>query len=100
MMRNKKKSTLAILSVPLKPNFARFIVFHKEIAFKDFLFKINRTDSPDCSFCQKKPEAIVHIFSECGLANPLWQEINTIFDLQNDNIVSVNFSKIFGIQGN
>ena len=70
-----------------------FKVFHKAIAFKDFLFKINRTDSPDCSLCHKKPETIIHIFSECDLVTPLWQEINTIFDIQNDNIVSDNFSK-------
>ena len=70
-----------------------FKVFHKAIAFKDFLFKINRTDSPDCSFCHKKPETIIHIFSVCDLVTPLWQEINTIFDIQNDNIVSDNFSK-------
>ena len=36
-----------------------------------------------------------------GLKRELWQEISrpTIFDLQNDNIVSDNFSNIFGIQG-
>ena len=41
------------------------------------------------------------IFSECDfIVTPLWQEINTIFDLQNNNIVSDNFGKIFGIHGN
>ena len=90
MMRNGKKSILAILNVPLNPNLARFILkfFHKAIAFKDFLFKINRTNSPDCSFCHKKPETIIHkVFSECDLVTPLWQEINTIFDLQNKSIM-------------
>ena len=45
-----------------------------------------------------KNRKIVHIFSECDLVTPLWQEINILFNLQNDNIVSDNFSKIFGIQ--
>ena len=77
-----------------------FKVFHKAIAFNDFLFKINRIDSADCSFCHKKPETIIHIFSECELVTPLWQEVSNIFDLQNDDVVSDNFCKMFGVQGN
>ena len=41
-----------------------FKVFHKAIAFNDFLFKINRKDSSLCDFCNKFPETITHIFCE------------------------------------
>ena len=40
-----------------------FKVFHKAIAINDFLFKINRKDSPNCNFCKKKiPESSIHVF--------------------------------------
>ena len=39
-----------------------FKIFHKAIALNDFLFKINRKNSPNCDFCDKFPESIIHIF--------------------------------------
>ena len=38
-----------------------FKIFHKAIAFNDFLFKINLKDSPNCAFCDEVPESIIHI---------------------------------------
>ena len=101
MMTGKKIHTCNLkCTIESKLRSFYFKVFHTVIAFQDFLFKINQPDSPDCSFCHIKPEAIVHIYSEYDLVTPLWQEINTIFDLQNGDIVSDNVSKIFGIHGN
>ena len=56
-----------------------FKIFHRAIAFCDFLFKIKRIDSPECCFCQKVPETTIHIFCECDLVKPLWLEIDNIF---------------------
>ena len=36
--------------------------FHDAIAFNDFLFKINRKNSPNCAFCDKVPETVSHVF--------------------------------------
>ena len=48
-----------------------FTIFHKAIAFNDFLFKINRKNSPDCDFCDKFPECIIHIFCECDFVRSI-----------------------------
>ena len=75
-----------------------FKVFHRAIAFRDFLFKIKRIDSPECCFCQKVPETIIHIFCECDVVAPLWLEIGNIFNLNTDSDIQLtNFEKIFGI---
>jgi hypothetical protein len=75
-----------------------FKVFHKAIAFKDFLFKIKRSESPNCSFCNKMPETIIHIFCECDAVITLWLEIENILRSGIDsNLKLTNYEKIFGI---
>ena len=52
-----------------------FKILHKAIAFNDFLFKIKRRDSPDCAFCNKMPETITHVFCDCEIVKPLWDDM-------------------------
>ena len=79
-----------------------FKIFHRAtIAFRDFLFKIKRIDSPGCCFCQKVPETIIHIFCECDFVKPLWLEIYNIFHLNTEFDCQLsNFEKVFGIFDN
>ena len=42
-----------------------FKLFHKVIALNEFLYKIKRKDSPNCTFCQILPETVIHVFIEC-----------------------------------
>ena len=75
-----------------------FKVFHKAIAFNEFLFKINRKDSPLCDFCNKFPETIVHVFCECEHVKPIWADLVEIINDKHDmDFVLSNFEKIFGI---
>lgn len=75
-----------------------FKIFHKAIGFKDFLYKIKRVDSPNCSFCNKVPETLIHIFCDCEVVVPLWKEILTILRSKYDpNLSFSKFEKIFGI---
>ena len=75
-----------------------FKVFHKAIAFNDFLFKINRKDSPICDLCKKFPESIIHVFCECECVDPIWKNLVKIIQDKHDIDFSItNFDKIFGI---
>lgn len=75
-----------------------FKVFHRAIAFRDFLFKIKRIETPECSFCGKEAETPIHIFCECEVVIPLWTEIENIFRLKSGQDFQLNnFNKIFGI---
>ena len=77
-----------------------FKIFHKAIAFNDFLFKINRKNSPNCDFCDKFPESIIHIFCECDFVRPIWDELLKIIKDKYDVDFTVsNFDKIFGVFG-
>ena len=78
-----------------------FKIFHNAIAFNDFLFKIKRTDSPNCCFCKKFPETIIHFFCECEIARSLWIDLfNIIRSKEDSDFIATPFEKVFGIQDN
>ena len=52
-----------------------FKLFHKSIALNDFLFMIKRKDSPNCNFCDKMAETMVHLFCDCEVVTPIWHGI-------------------------
>ena len=56
---------------------------------------------PECCFCQKVPETIIHIFCECDFVKPLLLEIDNIFHLNTELDCQLsNFEKVFGIFDN
>ena len=52
-----------------------FKVFHKAIAFNEFLFKINIKDSPNCDFCKTITESFIHVFCECDTIKFIWDDL-------------------------
>ena len=73
-------------------------VFHKAIAFNNFLFKINRKDSPNSDFCKNYPESIIHILCDCEYVIPIWDELLKIIHDKHDIDFSLsNFDETFGI---
>ena len=77
-----------------------FKIFHKAIAFNNFLFKINRKNSPNCDSCDKFPESVIHIFFECDFVRPIWEELFKIIkDKYGIDFSASNFDKIFGVFG-
>ena len=76
--------------------------FHRAICTNQFLHKICRFDSPNCSFCKNFfffSETLLHLFCQCEKVSPLWDDlcflINSIYE------ESFNFSvfdkKMFGV---
>lgn len=75
-----------------------FKVFHNAIALNSFLYKIGRSDSPMCYFCQMFPETLKHLFCECTVVGPIWQKLtDCINDKINEIIVYHDFNHIFGV---
>ena len=76
-----------------------FKLFHKAIALNDFLFKIKRKISPNCSFCDKEEETIIHLFCKCEKVNPIWQDLISKISKENSLNLNINdFDKMFGIR--
>ena len=74
-----------------------FKLFHKAIALNDFLFRIKRKDSPNCTLCEKEEESMTHLFCECEKVTPIWQELILIISQKSDKPKNVNnFEKMFG----
>jgi hypothetical protein len=77
-----------------------FKIFHNAIAFNDFLYKIKRRDSPLCTFCEKMPETITHVFCDCDVVQPIWKDMLTIIRNKHDiNFLISDFDKMFGVPG-
>ena len=73
-----------------------FKIFHKAIALNDFLFKIKKKDSPNCSLCGKEEETFVHLFCECEKVIPIWLKLlDMISQKSNSNVVVTNWEKTF-----
>lgn len=75
-----------------------FKIFHKAIALNAFLCKIKRKDSPNCVFCDKYDETIVHLFCECEKVTPLWEALLDLLQQKHDpNFNLTKFEKLFGV---
>lgn len=74
-----------------------FKLFHRAIALNNFLYKIKRKDSPDCVFCSSSPETYIHLFVECPVIKPIWDEIIHVMSKKMNQVVNPSiFEKMFG----
>ena len=77
-----------------------FKLFHRAICTNQFLHKIGRFDSPNCSFCKKFPKTLLHLFCQCEKVSPLWDDLCILINSISEE--SFNFSvfetKMFGVR--
>ena len=75
-----------------------FKIFHNAIAFNAFLYRIKRKNSPNCTFCKKMPETLIHVFCDCEIVSPIWQKlVDSIRRKHAPDFVLTNFGKLFGV---
>ena len=74
-----------------------FKLFHRAIGLNEFLFKIKRRDSPNCTLCNSAPENYVHLFIDCPVVKPIWGDTIHIIEQKINRPLNVSiFEKIFG----
>ena len=64
----------------------QFKLLHRQIPTNTFLTKIGLKDNEKCTFCQKVPEIIIHIFWSCDLVSSFWKRVTEW--LQSINVIS------------
>ena len=64
----------------------QFKLLHRQIPTNTFLTKIGLKDNEKCTFCQKVPEVIIHIFWSCDLISSFWKRVTEW--LQSINVIS------------
>ena len=75
-----------------------FKFFHKTIALNGFLHKIKRNDSPNCAFCDRQEETMVHLFCECEKVSSIWKALlDLLLQKYDQNFIFTNFKKLFGV---
>ena len=76
-----------------------FKLFHKAISLNDFLHKIKRKDSPNCTFCHSLSETIIHVFIDCDIVKIIWNEIVLEISRHTKKVFNPSpFEKIFGVK--
>ena len=76
-----------------------FKFFHRAICLNYFLHKIGRIESPSCFFCNELPETIPHLFCDCKIVSPLWDELCFYINCAtNESFIFSKFDKMFGIR--
>lgn len=48
---------------------------HRRISTNDFLTKIGIKDNPNCSFCNREPEKLLHCFWSCPIVASFWHSL-------------------------
>ena len=74
-------------------NSEQFFVFAN-----DKVFRFGLSQSPNCTFCNKEPESLVHLLSRCKVSSEFWKEV--LSWLKENNIVIDSFNEICLFLGN
>ena len=53
----------------------QFRLLHRGLLTNVILYKWNIVESPMCTYCQKEPETILHLFTGCSIIKGMWLEI-------------------------
>ena len=53
----------------------QYKVLHRRIATNDFLTKIGVRDDPNCSFCNREQENLLHLFWSCPKVASFWHDL-------------------------
>ena len=78
----------------------QFKINNKILVTKTFLHTIRKVEDNLCSYCNREPETILHLFVECDKVKEFWQSLH-IWLMQNVN-TSINMDKkgiLFSYQG-
>ena len=66
----------------------QYKILYRYIGTNKLLYKINKSPSPRCSFCEMHSESIEHLFYECVVSKNLWLDIQAEWN-------SINVLKIY-----
>lgn len=96
-----------IYSIPAKScsntklHWFQYRILHRILATNDFLFKIKIRKDNQCSFCQRFPETLEHLFWNCEFISEFWQKIENWINEKSEFVVAIiMYNAIFGITFN
>ena len=54
----------------------QYRLINRILGTNDYLTKIKIKNNPNCVFCNKDPETISHLFTECDIVKMFWSQLN------------------------
>ena len=73
-----------------KLQYFQFRFLHRIFGVNSFLYKINVSDSPLCTFCKNEPETLEHLFWTCNFTQTFWNRSHTLYI---KNIFDIDLNK-------
>ncbi len=74
----KKINTLVFSTTKsTKLQWFQYRIIHRILGTNHLLYKMNKRQNPDCSFCKEEPETIEHLLWTCPVINDLWEDLNS-----------------------
>lgn len=84
-------------TMDVKARWFQYRIIHRIICTNTYLHIIKIKNSPNCTFCNRDVETILHLFWECRIVNTFWQDlIAYINNNTNLNLQCIATEIIFG----
>ncbi len=84
-------------TVDIKLRWFQFRLIHRILGTNSFLFKINKTGSNLCTFCNNEEETLIHLFCSCTHTISFWSSVfSWIKEETNRSINMDNEAFLFG----
>ena len=72
----------------------QFKVTNKILLTKSFLHRIRKIDNNQCSYCTNESETIVHLFTECEKVTRFWQQLRSWMLVRTNLMLDINSKSI------
>nr|XP_039247864.1 uncharacterized protein LOC120325769 [Styela clava] len=85
---------------------SRLRSFHVKFALRavptnDLLFRINKTSSPKCTFCERNVETVLHLFYFCEFVQQFWEIVNAWLTVEYGLNLNLTYREILmGVEQN
>ena len=72
----------------------QFCLLHKAITTNIHLVHYKLLDTNVCTFCQRSPETLEHLFYSCEIVRDFWSKVFELFQSQINEIIEISFKKL------
>ena len=82
-----------------KLRWTQYRVLHNILTTNKMVAKYNLDQNENCTFCDRYPESIEHLFWNCGLVKNFWNNLNLLLNTKYKHIHNFKFNKVLILMG-
>ena len=86
-------------TIDTKLRWTQYRVLHNILTTNKMVAKYNLDQKENCTFCDRYPESIEHLFWNCELIKNFWNNLNLLLNTKCKHIHNFKFNKVLIIMG-